>query len=338
MKSIRLLCLLPLAVAFASLVQAQDRVEFKRGGKLDSSTGQIVEETISTIRVKPNAGKEVTITPAELVKINYDLSGALKQDLAPVFALDEKRENAKALEEYKKVHDKVRASDKASPGLKRYVDYRVAMLQALLGEKEAAEVSLTSFLKAHPNSWQYPQAARQLASIQAGANKYDDAIKTLEALAASAGLPKEVKLDTDVAILDLQLQAGKLTEVKARADALAKGLPTTDPYAKKLPLYQIGATCKDGKLEETVGKLQKAIEANSDVGVKAVGFNVLGHCYLLNNNKREAMWQFLWVDTVYNSDPIERIKALDQLTKLFEKDLGNAERAQLFREKAARLR
>lgn len=337
MKSIRLLCLPPLVIAFASLVQAQDRVEYKRNGKVDSATGQIVEETISTIRVKPNAGKEVTIIPAELVKINYELSGALKQDLAPVFALDEKRENAKALEEYKKVHDKVRASDKASPGLKRYVDYRVAMLQSLLGEKEA-EVSLASFLKSHPNSWQYPQAARQLASIQASANKYDDAIKTLEALSASAGLPKEVKLDADVAILDLQFQAGKLTEVKARADALAKGLPTTDPYAKKLPLYQIGATCKDGKLEETVGKLQKAIESNSDVGVKAVGFNILGHCYLLNNNKREAMWQFLWVDTVYNSDPIERIKALDQLTKLFEKDLGNSERAQLFREKAARLR
>lgn len=337
MKSIRFFCWLLLALGFTTLVQAQDRVEFRRGGKVDSSTGQIVEETISSIRVRPNVGKEVTVSPTELVKISYDLSGALKQDLAPIFTLEEKRENAKALEEYKKVHDKVRASDKASPGLKRYVDFRVAMLQALLADKQA-EVSLASFLKDHPNSWQYPQVARQLASIQASANKYDEAIKTLEGLSNSPGLPKDEKMDTDVAILAVQFQAGKLAEVKTKAAAMAKGLPSTDPYAKKLPLYQIGATCKDGKLEETVGKLQKAIETNSDVGVKALGYNILGDCYLLNNNKREAMWQFLWVDTVYNSDPVERIKALDQLTKLFEKDLGNPERAQLFREKAARLR
>jgi tetratricopeptide (TPR) repeat protein len=272
-----------------------------------------------------------------LVKITYEMTGALKADLQPIFTLEEKRENAKALEEYKKVVEKVKTSDKASPGLKRYVEFRIGILQAQLGEKEA-ETNLDAFLKANPNTWQTPQVARQLASLQIQSNSFDKATKTLETLVAIATLPKEQKVEAELSLLDVQFQSGKLSEVKNRVESLSKSIPPTDINAKKLPLYQIAATCKDGKLDDTVTRLQKAIEGSPDNAVKAAGFNLLGHCYLLNNNKREAMWQFLWVDTVYNTDIPERLKAIDQLTKLYEKDLANPERAQLFREKAARLR
>ncbi len=50
------------------------------------------------------------------------------------------------------------------------------------------------------------------------------------------------------------------------------------------------------------------------------------------NLPRDARWQFLWVEAVYNQDHEEVVKALARLVEVFEK-LGDKEHASQYREK-----
>jgi tetratricopeptide (TPR) repeat protein len=320
-----------------SLAYSQERVEYKRDGKSTVVVGQVVEEGISGIKVKPTAGKETTVAPNEVLKVVYEFPPALRPEVNPIFLLEEKKDYAKALDEYKKVVDKVKNNPNASDRAKRYIEYRLAMLKVVQNEKDAAD-TLSNFLKAHANSWEYPAAAKQLVALQLSTQDYDSAIKTASALASSSGLPKDMKQEADLMLIDVQFQAGKYSEVQNKIGPLLTSIPASDPMKKKLEVFQIAVSSKDAKIEDLAAQLTSIIDSTNDSSLKALAFNTLGDCYSSRNQKREAMWQYLWVDSVYNSDVSERVKALDRLAKLFETEFKEPERAKAFREKAQRLR
>ena len=69
------------------------------------------------------------------------------------------------------------------------------------------------------------------------------------------------------------------------------------------------------------------IKDTTDKSVKATAHNALGLSYFEAAEFKEARWEFLWVDLVYNQDKSEHAKALYYLWLTF-KELGEADRAQ----------
>jgi hypothetical protein len=86
-----------------------------------------------------------------------------------------------------------------------------------------------------------------------------------------------------------------------------------------------------------VKAVEDVIAKAADPGVRAVAHNALGEYYLTHNRPRDAMWQFLWVETVYNQDRDEVVKAVGRLAAVFDK-LGDKDRAEAYREKLPRVK
>ncbi len=73
--------------------------------------------------------------------------------------------------------------------------------------------------------------------------------------------------------------------------------------------------------------MRQVIKDTSDKTLKAQAYNTLGVSYFNGEYLKEARWDFLWVDVVYNQDRAEHAKALYYLWKIFDK-LDEKERAQ----------
>jgi hypothetical protein len=71
--------------------------------------------------------------------------------------------------------------------------------------------------------------------------------------------------------------------------------------------------------------------------VRGAARNALGEYYLMHDRPRDAMWEFLWVETVWNQDRDETVKAVRRLTEVFDK-LGDKERSDAYREKLPRVK
>ena len=71
--------------------------------------------------------------------------------------------------------------------------------------------------------------------------------------------------------------------------------------------------------------------------VRATAFSALGELYLIANKPREAMWEFLWVETVYNADKDEALKAMCRLVEVFKAQMDE-ERPKAYRERIRRFR
>ncbi len=69
----------------------------------------------------------------------------------------------------------------------------------------------------------------------------------------------------------------------------------------------------------------------TDKDLKALAYNALGSYYYGKDQLKEARWEFLWVDVVYNQDQTEHAQALYYLFKIFDK-LDQKDRAQECRE------
>src|SRR5262249_26618625 len=77
--------------------------------------------------------------------------------------------------------------------------------------------------------------------------------------------------------------------------------------------------------------LRQIIKETTDKSVKAVAYNALGEIYFQAAAYKEARWEFLHVDVLYNQDRNEHARALYYLSQTFDK-LGDAERAKECRE------
>ena len=78
--------------------------------------------------------------------------------------------------------------------------------------------------------------------------------------------------------------------------------------------------------------IKAAIEKAADPGLKALAYNTLGDVYNTKGQKQDAKWAYLWVDVIYNQDPIETNKAVARLADLFA-DLKDEDRAKKYRDR-----
>ena len=331
-------------VAVNPSVVGQDKVE-RRDRKTDKTitvTGKIEEESMTNLKVKVGL-KVDTIPSTDVVRIYYDdIPITLKLPYQNLFN-NEGKEPLKDLAVYRDLSAKLGAAPDVKAPVKRYIEFRIAMLQTLAAEtdeaKGLARRELEQFVAAHPASWEYPFAARALARVLLDKTDYQGALKILDGLARSMTVPPDIKQEAELMLIDVMFQAGKTEEVKAKITAALNDASATEAQKSRFRVYQIGldAQAQDAKVDEVVKKLDDVISKTPDNTIKALAYNIMGDCYMQKTRKRDAMWAYLWVDCVYSQDKAEHMKAMTKLLSIFdeEKDL---EKVQMYKDKIARLR
>jgi hypothetical protein len=311
-----------LILVLAAPALAQDRVTFRdRSSKGPQTTsGKIDSESLAGVKI---SGR--TIPAADIIEINYDVP-AIKLDYPRAMAA-EARSAAEATPLYEAMLRVPNAQN--NKGLKALLEYKIAMLAAARAEESAdqrqkAIAALNKFKADHADAWELVPLTRTLARLHLDREPpdYDAARKAWDDLAAAAGAPAEVKLESALQAIDLLLVAGKNGEAKQKAAAL----PAGDPRSK---VYQVG--CEGG--QTAVKQLEEMIDKTSDRNVKAAAYNMLGDVYRRDpKTKKEALYAYLWVDVIYNDDPTELAKADDRLANLFA-ELKDPDRARKYRDK-----
>jgi hypothetical protein len=326
-----------------AFVRGEDKVE-RRDKKAGSAvvSGKILEETAAGVKVKgAGLGKEEAIPSSEILRVTYgDMPSPAAIELSKLGPAETARDYPTMLKGYEAIQ--AMPTVKAAPlPVRRYVDYRVASLRGFTAEGEdqvkAAEKGLNDFIAANPDSWEYPQAARQLGRLQADTGDFAGATKTFEALEKSPNVPAEFKNEAIAALIDIAFQSEQYDVGQKRIEAVAKNANAPASLKARVEIYQLGLGGAKGDLPATVKKIEDAIAKATDPSLKALGYNVLGDVYTAHQKKRDAMWSYLWVDVVYNQDRGEHLKAMSRLIKIFAAD-GDKEKEQLYKEKLARSR
>lgn len=288
-----------------------------------------------------------------MVRIDYgSLPGLTKADLSTVQVFEDGRDPAKAAAAFGALLKK--AGPQAGEKTRRYLAFREAVwaakaADAKTGDEFAAEAKpaadrLAGVFRSAKKSWEAWPAARAAARLYAEVDDFESAAKVFGELAAVPDLPADLRADARLAEAAALVRGRRSLEAdgllaKLAADpslpAGAKDKLAVVTAAARVPLPKPGepaSGAKPGQLAE----LQKAVDA-AGPGAKAVGYGLLGEAYLAHGQTREAMWAFLWVDTVYNREPDERVLAVRRLVTVFDKQ-GEKERADQFREKLPRVR
>ena len=172
-------------------------------------------------------------------------------------------------------------------------------------------------------------------------NKYEDAAKMWGRMAKNPELPPDLKLEASIQEIDAHFRAKAYSTAATLAEALGK---STAPGAAKdkLAIYERAAKAADSGLKENTVQavaddIRKKIAESKDATVRGVGYGAIGELYTLVNRHRDAMWEFLNVETVYNADKDEVLKAMCRLVESFKAQMDE-DRPKAYREKIRRFR
>jgi hypothetical protein len=321
-----------LAVAVLSVLTtaapAQDgKVTYRdRGSKgVQAAAGKIESESVAGIRV---GGK--TVSSADIVDVQYELPASVRLDYNSA-ASTEATKPAEAIKGYEALAKTPQVQNNRL--VKRHLEYKVAVLTAAQADEGPAQlrtaiVSLEKFRKDHPDAWQLVPVTRTLGRLHLDREppEFEAARQAYDDLARANGVPADVRQELTLLAIDVLTQAGKLAEAQQRLASL----PAGDP---RVQLYQVGLRATPANLAETVKQLEDAIERTADPSLKAAAYNVLGDCYRRDpKHKKDALYAYLWVDVIYNQDPIEVNRAVARLASLFA-ELKDDERAKKYRDR-----
>lgn len=359
-----LLCLL--AASAPAFAQSKDRVYFRdrAADKVTDLEGDVVD-TAAGVKLTSGLDKKERFIPGfDIVRIEYaSVDPVIRQAAGP---LENDRDPAKPAAYYA---DKLKGLPAtANEKTKRFLAFRDAYWAGRIADAKAnpdefaaeatkATAKLTAFIKGNKKTWEQFPLGRMAARLFAEAGDFKSADDVLKELAAVPDAPPEVKAEAKVLRLGYLLRAGNYPEAKtlaseAEAEAPAGSakeraaiykeavavLPAkdsdeadpNDPSGKK----KVRPTAAASKIEGLIGKAKDPL-------TRSTGYGVLGELYLAHGLPRDAMWSFLWVDTVYSQDRDELVRSLHRLADIFDatgdKD-GEKARGDQFREKLPRVR
>ncbi len=110
-----------------------------------------------------------------------------------------------------------------------------------------------------------------------------------------------------------------------------------DKLAIYLRAASVGANPTPEALSAAVKEIEDKIAATKDSTVRGIGYGMIGELYLASKRPRDAMWAFLAVETLYNTEKEEVLKALVRLAQLFKLQMDE-DHERLYREKIRRYR
>jgi tetratricopeptide (TPR) repeat protein len=334
-------------ILLPALLRAEDSIEFydRKSGSKQTVKGQIQSETIQGIKIKPVKDPERQIPGADILEVTYSPPGNLTSPEmrrpfnheAEIAKATKPEDRAKKIDECLKEYRALIPKLETAKNTQAYMQYRMALMLVRAAETDPARAedarnALTEFKDANPSSWEYPSVMQMLARIQEGQGKLEDARKTFEELAGRNELPAELRGQANFALVRMLLRAGQAGPAEARIAELVKLIPKDSPDSLRLQIYQIEIQIKKGQPGDSDKQL-KAILAGPNDDVKGHASNVLAAFFQAKNQPEDAMWQYLWVDVLYNKDPEEHARALYHLTKLFKEVKGDQANAKKLLEK-----
>jgi tetratricopeptide (TPR) repeat protein len=233
-------------------------------------------------------------------------------------------------------YNKTLTDMQAHKSAKRTLEYRVAVLMVKQAVNDSlptdkALTKLQAFKTAYPNSWQIVHVMPMIAQLQLDAKDYKGAEQTFQEMSEMDALPPDVRTAAELEVVQVNVRAGNIAQAQKKLDVLevkAKGNPA---FASRVKMARAEVLVGQKKNDEAVPILQQVVKENNDKQIKAMAHNTLGECYFKATRYNEALWEFLWVDAVFNQDRGQHARALYYLWKCFEQ-LNNAERAQECRE------
>jgi hypothetical protein len=286
-----------------------------------------------------------TVSPDDVLKVAIgDLQGADRAQILANATKEEKREWDGARKGYDELLKKAAAAPERT---KRHLEFkRNLMTQRVADELEyekdwAAKADecakeWTVFFTEYKGGWELWPATRAQTRIFIERGKFDEAARAWGRLAKSAEMPPEAKTEAVLQEIDLSIRAKAHS---AAGTAAAEQLKTATGARKdRLVIYEIAAKAGgDGKALEGVEKIRAEMNKTKDPSVHATGFSMIAELYLLGGKPRDAMWSFLWVETVLNQDREEVFKAISRLANLFEGQMDD-DQLKKYREKLKRYR
>ena len=218
----------------------------------------------------------------------------------------------------------------------RMIEYRIVYLTLRQAAAEGASptkalAGLQSYKKRFPTSWQMNHVMPKIAEIQVADKDFKGAEETFREIADLESLPVEVRRDAELQVILVNLKAGKTDLASKKLDELENKAKANPLFLSRVKMTRAEILVGQKKMDDAIPLLRAVVKDNQDRTVKAMAHNTLGECLFNAGRYSEALWEFLWVDAVFNEDKHQRAKALYFLWKTFEQT-NNAERAQECRE------
>jgi hypothetical protein len=285
-----------------------------------------------------------TVAPDDVVKVAIgDLPSVDRDGIRAAVTKEEKKDYDGARLGYQ---DLLKKAAGAPERTKRYLAFKVAVNNQKIvdeldekGWKAKAEEATKvwgDFLRDNASGWELWPAVRAATRLQIELGKYDDAARAWGRLTKNPELPPDAKLEAALQEIDLQIRAKLYPTAATAAAEVAKNAAGTKK--DRLVIYEIAAKAgADGKPLDGIDKIKAEMEKTKDASVHATGFAMMGELYLAGGKNRDAMWAFLWVETVLNQDKDEAFKATARLADMFEAQMDEDQKNK-YRDKLKRFR
>ncbi|MFT3881971.1 MAG: hypothetical protein QM703_20235 [Gemmatales bacterium] len=319
---------------------AQDRVTYlDRGSKTGATllkSGTITGEDPGKVTLSSGDNRRNDILVSDIIDIAYD--GEPTAEMNAARTAERERKYDVALAGYA---DALRKSPSDKKLLRRHLEYKVAEMrtaQADAGVNPAAALdALRQFTKANPDSRQslaaYDNLGRLLVIARQPVNEVVEALAGVRSKYGSDS--KEVAnrcdlLRSDLILQDLELTAQKdgMDAAKGKAAVAAKAIAELVTIADRtvqpdLLARQTYCQAINNPAAGTIAAWETQLKSTDDPHNRAGIHLARGDYYRLSQNYKDAMWDYLWVDTVYFADRHQQARALLQLIDVFDK-LGDA--------------
>lgn len=331
-----------------------DKIRYRDAeGKIVEDAGEL-KESPKGIEWVNGSKKSISITPDQVIKIEpAALAGAATTDLITARSLEDANPG-KAAAAYGDLLKKVGTG--APDRTRRFLAFKeayctVKAVDAKIGKEFEAEAGkaaekMSAAGRIAVKSWEIWPASRTVARLYAELGDYSKATAALGSLASVPDLPKDLKNEANLLEAAMALRGKNTPAARGLLDRLAadKDFPAAGPSRDRLAVMKVAASlaipsspAATPPPADAIKSLTAAIDAAKDPAAKGIGHLVLGDLYAGHSLPREAMWQYLTVDVVYNAEKDDQIVAIRRLIPIFEA-AGDKEKAEQFREKLPRIR
>jgi len=342
-----------LLLLWGAEAQAQSKVTYRDNTKKDKpvvdATGTITKEGPAGVSVKGNISDR-SIPAIDVIDIVYEVKPDIRQDYRKATVAETAGQKAapgsaarktglqEALADYQKLLPRVAGVQFVD----RQVKYKVAAITALLAAddkslQKQALAELEKFKKEHADSWQIFGCIRAMSQLYLESGEFAKAAAAYDDLKKLPGISEEAKTDCDLMAADLLVRAKQHAEAGARLQAILAKMAKTNPRYKELELKRILCDASTPpKFAAAIADLRKMATAAKDPGEIALAYNTLGDCYLMNNMAKDAAYEYLYVELIYNQNKEQLQKAITQLVQVF-KELKQMDRVKEYSEKLDKL-
>ena len=306
--------------------------------------GTIETESPASIVIKLSGHPESRTIPAsDVVNVIYQVTPLARPDYRAarnreaaasnaITADERRRELTAALMRYGQLAPKL-TEDRS----RRHAEFKIATFQAFIARADRAQLDLaierlSRFKTSNRSSWQISRCADLLGRIQQERHDWESARRTYEDLRATPDLPAEMRQECDLKIAQVALRAGKLTEAERKLADLAKAIAPDCALGYRIQIRLAELRSLSGQTDDAVRSLENLISRVTDPRIKAEAYNALGDCHRRAKKPREALWDYLWIDMIYQQNPEEHGRALYHLSQLF-REFGDEDRTAQYRDR-----